>query len=395
MKSSATACRKQAILMLRFPPDDPSACIFTGTNMNSLDKKIAMQTPDGTPAPGRDAIARTLDALYEGRQPRMFDNPNPWSRGGEDPLDAIGVWRRAEPVPHWHFVSFGLTDLYAKKSASAASGYGFELTLRVAAEPDALEPPLWPMHLLQSLARYVYRTGHGFHDGHRMSANGPITLGAPSALCSMAFTFDRELPAIDTPNGSVAFLQVVGITLDEEAVAHKWDTRKMLATLLPFMPLYCTDPRRASLLGKPGVMAQATAGIRRDGSSSSAAYTDLLGISEQKRWLRKSLVHVELGARQIEQLAEFIPLRLPFGKTFMLAGPRGKLLFVLGKKNRSTLGRDGALRLEVNAGSVKELATLLHPRQGVYKMPSFQHILWDVKPTTIKNAEGGIVDVIG
>ncbi len=367
--------------------------------MNSLDKIAVPHTEPGTgaavDAPGRDAIARTLDVLYEGRQPRTFENANPWSRGGEDPLDAISVWQRAEPAPHWHYISYGLSDLYQKKSTSAASGHGFELSMRVAVGADAVEPPQWPMHLLQSLARYVYRTGHGFHDGHRMSANGPISLGTPSQLCSMAFTFDRELPAIDTPNGSVAFLQVVGLTLDEEAVAHKWDTRKLLDALLPFMPLWTTDLRRESMLGRQGVMARVTEGIRRDGSSSSAAYTDLLDMREQKRLLRKSLVQVTLGARQIEQLAEFIPLRLPFGKTFALAGPRGKLHFELAKKNQWSLGRDGVLRLGVSPKSVSEFATLLHPREGVYKLPSFQHILWDVKPTTIRNAEGGIVDVIG
>ena len=367
--------------------------------MNSLDKNAALQAPHGTDAlvdaPGRAAIARTLDALYEGRQPITYDNPNLWSRGGEDPLDAISVWQRAEPVPHWHYVSYGLSDLYAKKSASAASGYGFELTLRVAMQPGEPEPPQWPLHLLQSLARYVYRTGHGFHDGHRMSANGPISLSSPTPLCSMAFTFDRELPAINTPNGSVAFLQVVGLTLDEEAVAHKWDTRKLLDILLPYMPLWTTDLRRTSLLGQPGVLVKATEGIRRDGSSSSAAYTDLLALREQKRWLRKSQVTVTLGARQIEQLAEFIPLRLPFGKSFELAGPGGRLRFELAKKNSWRLVRDGVLHLQVSAATVKEFATLLHPRQGVYKLPSFQHILWDVKPTTIRNAEGGIVDVIG
>ncbi|WP_426211369.1 suppressor of fused domain protein [Massilia sp. TWP1-3-3] len=367
--------------------------------MNSPDKNAALHAPDPTAtsvdAPGRDAIARTLDALYDGRQPRTYENPNPWSRGGDDPLDAISVWQRAAPVPHWHYVSYGLSDLYAKKSGSAASGYGFELTLRVAFEGSAGEPPLWPMHLLQSLARYVYRSGHGFHDGHRMSINGPMSLGSPTALCSMAFTFDPELPAIATPNGSVAFLQVVGLTLDEEAVAHKWDTRKLLDTLLPFMPLWTTDLQRLSLLGKPGVLITATEGIRRDGSSSSAAYTDLLDLHEQKRWLRKALVRVTLGARQIEQLAEFIPLRLPFGKTFELTGPRGRLRFELGKKNNWRLGRDRVLHLQVSAQTVQELATLLHPREGVYKLPSFQHILWDVKPTTIRNAEGGIVDVIG
>ena len=49
--------------------------------MNSLDKNVALQPEPGTDgmagAPGRDAIAHTLDALYLGRQPRTFENANP------------------------------------------------------------------------------------------------------------------------------------------------------------------------------------------------------------------------------------------------------------------------------------------------------------------------------
>lgn len=366
--------------------------------MNSPDLNALHDTSpphQGSLTPGRDAIALTLDVLYKGRQARHFENPQPMSQGGADPLDSISVWQRAEPVPHWHYVTYGLTDLFDKQSASAASGFGFELTFRLAADPGTLEAPLWPLHLLQSLARYVVRTGNGFHDGHRMSTDGPITLGIPTALCSLAFTFDPELPAIDTVNGSVAFLQVVGLTLDEEAVAHKWDTRKLLGTMRSCMPLYVTDLARHSFLAEPGVMAQATEGIRKDGSSSSAAFTDLLDIRERKRFLRKPLIEIALGARQIEQLAEFLPLRLPFGKPFSLVGPRTRLFFDLGRKNEVQLGRDGVILFKVNAASVKDFATLLHPRKGVYKLPSFQQVLWDVKPTTIRNAEGDVVEVIG
>lgn len=366
--------------------------------MNSPDKHLLhKQTAPGPTSltPGRDAIAHTLDTLYKGRQPRHYDNPEPMRLGGQDPLEGISVWRRAEPDPHWHFVTYGLTDLFAKQSMTAASGFGFELTLRVLADPNELEPPLWPMLLLQSLARYVVRTGNGFHDGHRMSTNGPITLGSPTALCSLAFTLDPELPAIDTCNGSVAFLQVVGLTLDEEAVAQKWDTCKLLHILLPYMPLYITDMGRASYLTEPGVMKQATEGIRRDGSSSSAAFTDLLDFRLKKRFLRKSMVEISLGARQIAQLAEFLPLRLPFGKPFSMVGPRARLFFDLAPKNDVQVGRDGTVLFKVSAASVIDFATLLHPRQGVYKMPSFQQVLWDVKPTTIRNPEGDIIEVIG
>jgi hypothetical protein len=51
--------------------------------------------------------------------------------------------------------------------------------------------------------------------------------------------------------------------------------------------------------------------------------------------------------------------------------------------------------LQISKKTAQEFATLLHPRQGVYKLPSFQNILWDVKQTTIRNALGELVDIIG
>lgn len=346
-------------------------------------------------APGWDAIGQALAGLYQGRKPRQFDNPNPWRLGGDDPLDAISAWQRAEPVPHWHYVTAGLSELYDKKNGNpAVSGVGFELTLRVAAPLHVTEPPLWPMHLLQSLARYVFKSGNALHEGHRMSANGPISLGAPTALRALGFAPDPELPAIDTPNGRLLFLQVIGLTDDEERAAQQWDLRKLLDLLRPSMPLWITDIARGSLLAEAAMLARVLDGIRTDGSSSSAVYTDLLEVGVRKKLLRKGTADITLGARQIAQLAELLPLRLPFGRPLTLSGPRCKLHFVLARRNAWRL-EAGVLTISVNARTVSELCTLLHPRQGVYRLPSFQHILWNVRQTTIRAADGGIVEIIG
>lgn len=365
-------------------------------NMN-LQHNIALpeQHEGARPAPGRDAILLALDALYKGRKPSQFDNPLPLRAGGADPLDAILMWRRAGPVAHWHYVTLGLSELYGKTANNpAVSGYGFELSFRLAIEPGAAEAPLWPMHLLQSLARYVFASGNGFHDGHRLSTNGPISLGSPTHLCALGFAFDPELPAIDTPNGHLAFLQLIGLTIDEERAAQQWETRKLLELLLPDMPLWITDLRRGSLLTTPAVQARVLDGIRKDGSSCVAVYTDLLEITENRRLLRRPVADITLGARQIAQLAELIPLRLPFGRPFVLAGPRWKLHFELAKRNHWRVER-GVLKLFVMPRSVHELATLLHPRKGVYKLPAFPRIRWDVRQTVIRNAQGDVVDVIG
>ena len=359
--------------------------------------KLESATENGlaVEAPGLRAIASALQLLYNGRKPKHFENPHPLDLGGDDPLDGISVYQRAEPIPHWHYITYGFSELFVKASKNpAVSGFGFELTLRVAAERGDSEPPTWPLHLLQSLGRYVFRTGNGFHDGHRISTNGPISLGSPTDLTAVGFAFDPELPAIETPFGHVAFLQVIGLTADEEQLAQRWETRKLLQALLPHMPLWITHLPRTSLLGEPDVQAAVAEGVRKDGSLSAVIYADVLDIDEQLRFWRKPLIDIALGARQLQQLVELLPLRLPFGNTLTVAGPRWKLHLEPGRRNRARFG-EGALHLRLNDKTVSELVTLLQPRQGVYKLPSLPHILWDVKQTWIRNAEGELVGVIG
>lgn len=370
-----------------------------GTAMTSQ-QRIADNEPDfifeePPSAPGLDALKAAFDKLYLGRQPRQFDNPQPRSLGGDDPLASICVWRRADPVPHWHFVTHGFSDLVTKTHRDpAVSGFGFELTLRVACQPDDIDPPIWPLHLLQSLGRYVFNSGNGFRDGHRVSTNGPITLGLPTRLGAVGFTADPELPPITTVHGSVAFLQIVGLTEDEERAATAWDTRKLLDELAPHLPLFITDLKRNSVLIRPDVQARVSAAIARDGSSNGIVFTDLLLVTQKKRFLRAPDVQLTLGARQIQQLVELLPLRLPFERPFMLCGPGWRLQFEPGRRNRMRIdGRQ--VTLQISKKTAQEFATLLHPRQGVYKLPSFQNILWDVKQTTIRNALGELVDIIG
>ena len=346
-------------------------------------------------APGSAAIAGALEALYGKRRPLHYENPHPLSLGGADPLDAISVFWRSEPTPHWHYVTYGFSNLFAKESDNpAVSGFGFELTMRVAAARSEETPPPWPRFLLQNLGRYVFRTRHGFHAGHRISTEGPVSLGSASSLTALAFAPDPELPAIDTPFGQVSFLQVVGLTREEERAALRWDTGKLLDVMGPHLPLWITCLQRQSLLDKPAVKAALDAGIDRDGSSSEVILADVLDIQGQPRFLRPPTVRIVLGARQIEQLVELLPLRLPFKRPLSVAGPLWKLHIEPARRNSVTL-KQTSVHLCLNEKSVQELAALLHPRQGVYRLPSFQRILWDVQQTWIRNAEGELTGVIG
>jgi Suppressor of fused protein (SUFU) len=50
-------------------------------------------------------------------------------------------------------VSLGLSELYSKQSKGDWSGFGYELTLRLAKTVGEEEVPLWPINILVNMAR--------------------------------------------------------------------------------------------------------------------------------------------------------------------------------------------------------------------------------------------------
>ena len=83
-------------------------------------------------------------------------------------LFALSAAQRLARTAALRFVrrSHALSELYAKESDDPeVSGYGFELTFRLAMEPGEVadanaEPPTWALNFLQNLARYVFQSGN-------------------------------------------------------------------------------------------------------------------------------------------------------------------------------------------------------------------------------------------
>jgi hypothetical protein len=346
-------------------------------------------------SPGWDAMNEATDRLYPGQTPKHYGTVIKWMLGGPDPLDGISAWKRLDPVPHWHFLTYGFTELYAKELENAEiSGYGFELTFRLACDPDEAEPPAWAINFLQNLARYVFKSGNVFDEGHWMTANGPIALDRETLICSMGFAFDPELPAIATPNGRMSFIQVVGLTAEEERAAKQWETRKLLDVLLPQMPLWITDLSRPSLLNHPEIRGKAAEGLQRDGSSSAFLFTDVLAWKVQKRLLRAPITEITLGARQVDELVTLLPLRLPFGRSFRVANRERALVFQHGDANRVTES-ESELTLQLTDATVQELARMLQPHAGTYTLDSFDAVRWQIQKTTITDAQGNVIRTVG
>ncbi|XP_078269504.1 suppressor of fused homolog isoform X2 [Rhinoraja longicauda] len=166
-----------------------------------------------------------LHAIYQECKRLYSDQPNPlqvtaivkYWLGGPDPLDYISMYRNpgspAQDVPeHWHYVSFGLSDLYGDNrvheftGVEGPSGFGFELTFRLRRETGETAPPTWPAELMQGLARYVFQSENTLCSGDHVSWHSPLD-NSESRIQHMLLTEDPQLQSVRTPFGTVAFLQ--------------------------------------------------------------------------------------------------------------------------------------------------------------------------------------------
>lgn len=202
-------------------------------------------------APGWAAIDAALARLYGRQVPHQFASQRAYEPDAESPLPAIAVYEARQPE-HWHFVTYGLSELFEKTSREPeVSGFGFELTMRVPRGAGEETPPAWPLRALQGLGRYVLGTGKGLDTGHCADLGGSIAPGIESALTCLACVPDPLLGKITTPFGSLLFLQVVGIHGDELAAMQRLDHEGVVHLLgeLDFHAM--TDPQRGSYFDDP------------------------------------------------------------------------------------------------------------------------------------------------
>ncbi|GLW64856.1 hypothetical protein Arub01_31000 [Actinomadura rubrobrunea] len=340
-------------------------------------------------APGWDAIDGALGRVYGDTEPFHWGTVLKWSLGGPDPLDGISAYRRDDPVPHWHYVSYGMTELYEKESSNPdESGWGFEFTFRLARDPHGPaddEPPVWAANFLQNLARYVFRTGNWFEAGHHIDLNGPIAADrADTAIRAAAFVQDPELGAISTPHGRVEFLQIVGLTHDEYQSARRWDARSLLETLGPHLPLYVTDLGRGSLLADPDVAEAVRRGEARDGSSQGSVLVDVVGWT-----LRSGAVTLRFGALPAPAIAEALRGRLPYGRDLVVSGRDAHVVFRPGDAFAAREIDDSALELTVPASALDDLVAALPAEAGSRPVPSLPGLVVDIEPTALRDGRTG------
>lgn len=345
---------------------------------------------------GWDVIEEQMVKLYGQQEPKHYGTLIPYMLGGNDPLDGISAYKANKPFPHWHFVTFGFSELYEKESENTDySGFGFELTFRLTREENEEEPPAWALNLLQNMGRYVFNSGNIFTSGDYLDANGPICLGFDTRLTALAFIEDPQLPAVHTPNGRVEFLQMVGITEDELEAMKTWSTLGMLEACQELLPGYVTNLSRDSMLQVPVVTDAVQRGIERDGSNTGFLYVDQLAWEPGKNSLfGKKPAVLTLGAKQAGTIGKLLRGRLLKGKELTLATKDLRVVLKPGEETSYEAG-ENEVRLKLDAAATNELSQVLQPKEEVIRISSYKGMIIQVVKTHIKDQDGNVVSTIG
>ena len=342
-------------------------------------------------APGWSALDEALFRLRE-REPDFQYAAQPrWAEGGDEPLDCINVWAVDGPPAHWHFVSYGLSELYEKETDEPdVSGFGFELTLRLR-RGDEAEPPAWAVELLQNLARYVFDTGNVFEAFHQFDLGGPIARGVDTRLEAVVFARDAELAPLPTPFGRVELLQVVGVAADEYDLLKDWGTEPFLQAFAESEPMLVTDPQRRSLLDEPERAAELRRRVVRDGSSLGGVF---VAHARCKRGATAGAIELELGAAAVDDLVRLVRGRTLYGREFFLKSDEA-LIWVRAEE-RATAELDGeTLELGLDRAAAEELARTVKPARGTYQLNALREFALRVVPSEIRDRDGKVVRVVG
>lgn len=193
-------------------------------------------------------IDKVFDELYPEQEPKHFAPAISYMLGGEHPLDGVSIYESKKQEEHFHFVTYGFSELYynEEKVNGEFSKWGFELTFRLKPFEADNGNPSWAVALLQNIAKYVFESGNWFEEFHYMPANGPIRLDTETDITALVFVNDPEIEKIQTPHGEVTFLQIVGITSAEYELIKENPTQveELVNKLKENNPLLITDLNR-------------------------------------------------------------------------------------------------------------------------------------------------------
>ena len=161
---------------------------------------------------GFDAIEKHFAKIYqEDINPKHFFPLAAWRFGGNDPLDEIDVYCTDK---YYHFVTYGLSELYEKESDDKdISGYGMEFTLKLKNTKEVDDDFLEDMaSVIQDIARITFTEGELFSENEYIDFGDTLF---DSDISGFITVIDPIAKEINTDNGKVKFILLIGVTKEE------------------------------------------------------------------------------------------------------------------------------------------------------------------------------------
>ena len=164
---------------------------------------------------GWDAITKACEEVYPTQKdPKHYGTLISWELGGNDPLKGISIYDGGD---YWHFVTYGLSELYEKKSnVKEVSGYGMEFTFKLKkANYENEENEIRCIcNILQLIARITFTTGELFklYEYIYSGQTEGIDWKRKSNITGFITIPDDKFHEIDTQNGKVCFVEFIGAT---------------------------------------------------------------------------------------------------------------------------------------------------------------------------------------
>lgn len=167
---------------------------------------------------GWDAISSEFSRIYPNQNnPKHYGTIISWDFGGKDPLRGISIY---DDIDCWHFVTYGLSELYEKESDNLdISGFGMEFTFRLKKncyhnEENEIK---CICGILQSIARITFTKGEVFKPFEYIYTGQSVGIDSEqkSQITGFITIPDVKANTIDTKNGRVEFVELIGVKDNE------------------------------------------------------------------------------------------------------------------------------------------------------------------------------------
>ena len=200
------------------------------------------------PALGWDAITAEFERVYPDQtNPKHYGTLLKWRFGGNDPLDGISIYDGGD---YWHFVTYGMTELYEKEDGSdGISGFGYEMTFKLKKDdyPDEEGELKCICGILQAIARITFGNNEIFRPYEFLYTGQTTGIDAhqKSNITGFICVPDTSVNTIETPNGKVEFLEFIGMT---DAELKTLNTSQSVKDIYEKLGSDITDYNRKSLV---------------------------------------------------------------------------------------------------------------------------------------------------